>query len=202
MTPAQAASPAGIVLTMLHVVAEGDYPQAPVFYDNRVQCAMGTAVLAEVLNGVRPDLLGATPRVLGQQAIDGGELVSVEFPQLVVGRLQHSFFLTRQHGRWLITFDTLTDAALSPYVEGAVQNEVAPGAAAASPEALRDAAEATDRYEALILGVAPRVAAGLPASSLPGVIKPAARSLPSPACAGTGSAGRTARSKRRPAGSA
>lgn len=133
----EAKTAGGTVMRLLHLVSIGALPELSRFYSRQVHDILGSSVLVELLATQQGVLVGKAPRVVSRDETAAGGLVSILMPQTIGGRQQHTFLLERHNGRWLIVYDTVIDATLGPFVQSKVQNEVAPGAAKASPVALR-----------------------------------------------------------------
>jgi hypothetical protein len=154
ITKAGRSSPEGVALQLWRAVQVGDAASAASFYDERVLHAIGfgrvSGTLAQQrsrLEVLKPTGVTATSTGLGVEVVVKGQN-SVEGTRGSKTEVL-SFLFRRSSGGWRVAYDTLLGDALPVYVYSQVQERVAPGSKAPSPEAQIAARRIGDLYRGL-----------------------------------------------------
>jgi hypothetical protein len=148
-------SPRGVLLQLWRAVQVGNAASAAAFYDQRVLQEIGFGRISGALAQQRSRLEVLRPtNITGSRTPLGYEVV-VKGQNTVEGTRSDktevfSFLLRRSDGGWRVAYDTLLGEALPAYVYSLVQERVAPGSNAPSPEAQIAARRISDLYRGLL----------------------------------------------------
>jgi hypothetical protein len=144
-----------VLLQLWRAVQVGNAASAAGFYDQRVLRAIGfgkvSGALAQErshLEVIRPTNITGSRTPLGFEVVVKGEN-TVEGTRATKTEV-FSFLFRRSPGGWRVAYDTLLGGALPAYVYSLVQEQVAPGSNAPSPEAQIAARRISDRYRELL----------------------------------------------------
>jgi hypothetical protein len=135
------------VIELLFWAQWGSIPNVMAAYDPRVPPRVGTSSFVSAYEFVRPQLVGARPKIIEESKSTAGTLVTLRLLTTSFPPQRESFLLSHSRGQWLVVFDTLLERALTAWG----QHEVDPQARRVSNAAILAGERLSQRYRLAIV---------------------------------------------------
>lgn len=146
-----AGSATGAVMNHLYWAQWGNWPEVVAAYEPRIRKIAGDTRIIGTYQQQRSSLMTTRFNIRDQFQTSRGQFVAVEFVGPRGETQSQSYLLVKRGGKWRILNDTFFENAYRTYVQGVVQNTVAPNAKKPSKAAVDAANSAAESLRSALV---------------------------------------------------
>ena len=139
------------VMNLLYWAQWGNWPEVVAAYEPRIRGIAGDTKIIGTYQQQRSTLMNTRFTIRERAQTSRGQFVAVEFQGSKGETQSQSYLLVRRNGKWRILNDTFFENAFRTYVQGVVQNTVAPNATKPSRAAVQSASAAAESLRAALV---------------------------------------------------